>query len=199
MPLSLPSSPAPREITWIAQSAVGRSESPFTLTRQTYDYGSSRLRAIVSIPPMTRSKANDWLAFFAKIRGGEFYLGDSSRADVTTSETPRVKTQASSGSTLSTELWTPSTSNLLAPGDWFDVVASNGKKCLFQCLEAVASDGSGEATISIFPNVRTTIAAATSLNFASPQGVFVIDDAPSLSFDSSKLLKGFSFDCSQVQ
>ena len=199
MPLSLPTTPGNREITWIPQQAIGRSESPFTLKRQTYDYGSSRWRAIVKLPPMTRTAASEWLAFFAKVRGSEFYLGDSSKADVVTAETPRIKTQASSGAVLATELWTPSTADLLAPGDWFDVTAANGKKCLFQVLDAVSSDGSGEATISVFPNARTTISATTSLNFTSPQGTFVLDDAPAFNFDQSKLLKGISFECVQVQ
>lgn len=200
MPLTLPATPGTREITWIPQAAVGRSESPFTLKRQTYDYGSSRWKAIVTLIPMTREKASAWMAFFSKLRGQEFYLTDSSKDDVVTSETPTfTNTVASGSSVIATQGWTASQSNLLAAGDWFDVTADNGKKALFQVLDAVSSDGSGNANINVFPNVRTQINSGAALNFTGPKGVFLLDDAPAMRFDFNQLLQGLSFECSQVQ
>ena len=200
MPLTLPTEPGIREISWIHESAIGRSESPFTLARQTYDYGSSRLKAIVSLPTMTRAKADDWVAFFAKVRGQGFYLSDSSRADLSSTETAALTaTVASGASVIATQGWTISTSDLMTPGDWFDVVANNGDTALFQVLDSVSSDGSGNANINVFPNVRTQINSGVILNFSNPKGVFVIDDIPAFRFDVNKLLQGFSFECSQVQ
>lgn len=199
MPLELPAYPGAQSITWIPQAVVARSESPFTLKRQTYDYGSSRWKAVVKLPAMGRELAAEWMAFFAKVKGQEFYLGDNSRNDLVTIEAPTLKNTVASSSVLVTQGWTPSTSDLLRPGVWFDIVATNGKKCLFQVSDAVSSDGSGEANINIFPNVRTTITAGASLNFIKPQGVFLIDDVPSLEFDSNPIMQGLSFECSQVQ
>jgi len=199
MPLTLPSQPGNRSITWMPQAAVRKSVSPFTFAPQTFDYGSARWKVVLSLPPMTRAKADEWMAFFAKVRDQEFYLGDSSRADVSTTETPTLASAVSSGSVFSTTGWTPNQADLLKPGDWFDITAANGKKALFQVSDSVSSDGSGNATINVFPNARTTINSGQALNFTSPVGVFLLDDFPALEFDSNKLLQGFSFEASQVQ
>lgn len=195
-----PTDPGIQEITWIPETVVARSESPFTLKRQTYDYGSSRWKAIVKLPPMTRAKAQAWMAFFASLKGGEFYLSDSSKASVVSGETASLSATVASGAALiATQGWTPSTADLLTAGDWFDVAANNGNTALFQVLENVTSDGSGNANVSVFPNVRTQINSGAVLNFTNPKGVFVIDDTPSFRFDVNKLLSGLSFECSQVQ
>ena len=199
MPINLPTVSGFRSITWIPEVAVAQAESPFTLKRQVYDYGSSRWKAIVKLPPMTRTHAAEWVAFFASVRGQEFYLSDTSTSDVSTSETPTVLSTISSGSTIPTTGWTASTANVLSAGDWFDMGAAIGKRTFFQVTSAVSSDSSGNATIAVFPSVRTAIASGAALNFSGPKGVFLIDDIPALKYNADKLLEGVSFECSQVQ
>src|SRR4051812_939129 len=67
--VSMPSSPAAKSIEFTAEDVVGAFTSSFTGQQQTYDWSAAWLEASVSLPPLTQSQAQPWIAFLLQLRG----------------------------------------------------------------------------------------------------------------------------------
>src|SRR5438270_4518338 len=63
------------------QGAASVSQSPFTGSRQVFEWPGEYLTAQVALPPMNALKARAWCATLALLRGrsGTFLLGDTSQ------------------------------------------------------------------------------------------------------------------------
>jgi len=77
-PLNTPTNIGIANITLMAESAVAVSQSPFTFTQQVVAHPGQRWAASVSLPPMKRVDAENWIAFLLSLKGqvGTFLLGD---------------------------------------------------------------------------------------------------------------------------
>jgi hypothetical protein len=140
-------------ITWIELNNVVKTLSPFALVEQVQDMGAAKWRIEVSIDPLTRAEAQPWIAFLSALHGpkGTFLFGDEifkSPINGIPTGTPLVKGANQSGDTLITDGWANSTLVLKA-GDMFSV--SNR---IYRALLDVTSNGSGEATIDIWPRAK---------------------------------------------
>lgn len=70
-PLSLPSSPAPREVTIWRESVVAVTTSPFSLGEQVYVHPGKRWKLHITFPPMVEADAAAWYQFFFDMNGRE--------------------------------------------------------------------------------------------------------------------------------
>jgi hypothetical protein len=171
----MPTSPGFRNVDWDATSLIGEDVSPYTQALQVQDWQQDVLSASVELPPMTRQQAQQWIAFRLQLRGslGVFMLGDalqSAPLGVATG-TPVTVGTSQSGYSLNTNGWTPSVTGILQPGDYIQL----GFR-LYRCLDVVNSDVSGNASFNIFPSLRESPPAGTSVITRNAQGMFRLAD-----------------------
>lgn len=95
-----------------------------------------------------------------------------------TASSPQVNGANQSGYSLITNGWEPNTNDLLLAGDYISIVSApvNAGDMsiprLYSVTQPVSSDGSGNATLSIFPPIREIPANGTSINLSNTQGLF---------------------------
>ncbi len=152
--------------------SVSANTSPFTHQAQTIDWQTDWWSGQVSLPPMQRGKAQAWIAFLAELRGmgAAFYLGDPMGAKPTgwahgVAVTAGVN--ASRSSLLAITGLTANTQRQLLPGDYLQVGAR-----LHQNLDVVNSDGTGSATLNIWPRLRESPASGSAVTLHNAQGLF---------------------------
>lgn len=77
-PLNTPTNIGIANITLMAENAVAVSQSPFTFSQQVVAHPGQRWAASISLPPMKRQDAENWIAFLLSLKGqvGTFLLGD---------------------------------------------------------------------------------------------------------------------------
>jgi hypothetical protein len=157
---TLPGVTAPATIEWDAQEAVAASVSPFTGQTQTYDWQNSWWEGHVSLPPMSRYASDAWSSFILECRGqsNTFSLGDPKAVlpKGPALGSPVVSGAAQTGYSLITRGWSPSIISNLLPGDYIQI----GYR-MYKILVAANSDSSGDATLSIWPNLRDQPADGT--------------------------------------
>lgn len=156
-----------------AKSVVGVSQSPFTGQQQVYKHQGQWWEAEVSLPPMKRADAEQVAAFLLKMNGqyGTFLLGDPANTaprGVGTG-TPLVKGGSQTGDTLITDGWTTSTTGILKAGDWIQL-GSDSTTRLYKVLDDVDSNSSGEATLTLWPSLRSSPSDNAAIVVSSPKG-----------------------------
>jgi hypothetical protein len=169
--VALPASPVPSSIEFTANDIVASNISPFTGQQQVLDWQAGWLEASVMMPPMPEAQAKAWTAFFLQVRGQAcvFPLGVPNPPGIviTPAGSPVVNGANQTGYSLLTRGWTASAANVLDPGDWFQV----GSR-LHQNLDAANADGSGDATLNIWPPLRESPADGTALVLSNPVGLW---------------------------
>ena len=162
---------APSSIEWDANEAVAVNESPYTFQSQTYDWMASILTGTVSFPAMNRYSYDAWGAFILACRGqlNGFLLGDP-KANLPkgkASGTPLVNGANQTGYSLASHGWTANKFGILLPGDYLQI----GYR-LYRVTASVNSDGSGNATIPLWPNLRDLPADGTAIVTRNCKGLF---------------------------
>lgn len=176
-PLSLPNNVNASSFRTSIDTIVGISSSPFTFQQNVQLYDGERWRIDIALPPLSIEQAGDWLAFFGALRGasGSFYAPvdtiKTTPLGVATG-TPLVNGTNNAGSkTLNTKGWTSSITNILKAGDYLQIGTS-----VYMVLQSVDSDGSGNATLDIFPQLRATLSNNTPIITENPVTVFRLDN-----------------------
>ena len=172
-PLTLSNTPASVRLSPINRVAI--SESPFSGVQQTYQHPAQFWEAEVNYPPLSRAEAEPLVAQLTSLYGvkGTFLLNDpagTSPQGIATG-TPVVKGASQTGATLITDGWTASKTGILKAGDWIQL-GSGSTARLYKVLKDANSDGSGDSTLDIWPNLRSSPADDAALTIASASGVF---------------------------
>lgn len=176
-PLSLPQTNAIRSIELRTINAVAYSRSPFTFSGQVHAYSGQMWQADVTLKPMRRSDAEEWISWLVSLKGqfGTFYLGDplacTPRGSARDADTITVDGATTSGNTIDIQSAPVSTTNYLKAGDYMQIGTGTSRQ-LFKVLQNVSTDSSGTATVDVWPNVRTSIADSASVTVQSTQGLF---------------------------
>lgn len=176
-PLSLPTHTGLAQIELRAQNAVAKSRSPFTFASQSHAYAGQMWAADVSLPPMHRADAEQWVAWLLSLRGqlGSFLLGDplgaTSRGLASTFPANPVITDQTGGTIAVTGASTSKAGWLLA-GDYIQV-GSGSTATLHKVLQDADTDASGNVTLEIWPHIRGTRSGSISVSGA--QGRFELD------------------------
>lgn len=77
-PLALPTHTGIRSVEMRATNAVAYGRSPFTFGGQAFAYSGQMWQADITLPPMKRADAEQWIAWLMSLRGqyGTFLMGD---------------------------------------------------------------------------------------------------------------------------
>ena len=197
-PVTFPASIGVSSINIRARTVVGVSASPFTGQQQVYRHQGQWWEAEVTLPPMKRSDAEQVIAFLLKMNGqyGTFLLGDFSSAaprGVGTG-TPLVNGASQTGDELVTDGWTADTTGILKAGDWIQL-GSGSTTRLHKVLDDVDSDGSGNATINIFPSLRESPADDDAVVVTNTKGRWRLSsNETEYSLDNASIY-GITFAC----
>ena len=172
-PVTFPASIGVSSINIRAKTVVGVSSSPFTGQQQVYKHQGQWWEAEVSLPPMKRDEAEQVVSFLIKMNGqyGTFLMGDflSTAPRGIGTGTPLVNGASQAGDELVTDGWTVSTTGILKAGDWIQL-SSASTATLHKVLDDVTSDASGNATLNIFPNLRSSPDDNAIVTISSPKG-----------------------------
>lgn len=165
-------------VRFLAKTAVAVSQSPFSLSQQVYKHQGMRWEADITLPPMKRADAESWASFLLRLRGqyGTFLLGDPAAATPrgsasTTPGTPLVNGASQTGENLNIDGCPTSVTGYLKAGDYIQL-GSSATAQLYKVLEDVDTNASGEATLNIFPNLRSSPSDDASVTVSNAKGLF---------------------------
>ena len=161
--LTMPTTPNFTASLFGLRAATQRFKSPLVGTVQTLELPGARWFVTYTLPLMTHDEAAPWQSFVVELMGasGRFFGFDPNRTTPrgvydSGQDTPLVNGADQTGSSLITDGWrTSTTSDLLLPGDYFEVTA-DGKKELHMVIAAVDGDSGGNATITFKPPLRSS-------------------------------------------
>lgn len=154
---------------------VGMSEAPFSASEEIQEHPGKLWTGQFSWQFFTRAEAANYVAWLAALRGkvGTFTMGDplgqSPRGSALGS--PEVNGASQSGLQLVTDGWTASESGLLLRGDYIQLGSASLPR-LYMVTQDVSSDGSGNATIDIWPNLRESPSDNEPLVLEGTKGTF---------------------------
>ena len=177
-PLSTPTNKTIAGIRLTARNVVGVSTSPFSFKQQTYQFSGQRWEADITLPQMNRENAEEWVAFLMKLYGqkGTFLLGDplggTARGSASSAAgTPVVNGASQTGGTLAIDGLPASATGYLKAGDYIQL-GSAATAQLYKVLNDADSNGSGEATLDVWPNLRSSPSDGATVVVANAKGVF---------------------------
>tara|TARA_R110000824_G_scaffold69136_7_gene178090 strand:+ start:162 stop:797 length:636 start_codon:yes stop_codon:yes gene_type:complete len=179
-PISLPSSSTtqPKSTNFRIVRQIGESTSIFTGAQQVYKHIGEWWEVEVSLPPMNNAGAREWIASLVSMRGvfGQMYLGDwdgrTARGTASSSAgTPLVNGASQTGNALVIDGATASQTGYLKAGDYIQLGSGISQRLHMVTADA-NTDGSGNATLSIEPALRSSPANDLAITVASCKGVF---------------------------
>lgn len=179
-PLVLPSVGLFIRFSLNAESIAGESTSPFTFEQQIQVHQGMRWTSRVSIAPLKRINAVQWITFLRKLNGlqGTFLMGDlgAKLPQGIATGTPQVNGASQIGQTLLTKGWTTGVTGILLAGDYIQI-GTGATSRLYQNLNDVNSDGGGLATLDIWPQIRSPSPADSAVIIVNnPVGLFRLSE-----------------------
>lgn len=172
-PITLPSSPCPSRVTLMPFNKTALSESPFTGRTQTQRQAFQAWRFQVEYPSMTKTQARQWLAALMSLEGrsGTFLFGDTvwKTPSGTWAGSPVVNGVGQTGATLAVSGFTAGAT--VKAGDHFQISSGEFSR-LHTNLTDQTADGSGLATLDIWPRHRSSPGSGDAITATSPKGVF---------------------------
>ena len=177
-PLTFPTQTGVAAVEITATDIVSISESPFTLAQQVVRHAGARWSATISIPPVNRSDSEYWNSFLLRLRGqfGTFLLGDPNAATprgsaASAAGTPVVNGASQTGNELAIDGLPVSATGYLLAGDYIQL-GSGSTARLYKVLEDVDTNGSGEATLNLWPDLRSSPADGATVTVSGAKGIF---------------------------
>lgn len=134
---------------------VAMSESPFSLSQQTYEHPGKRWEAHIEMALMTRARAEEWIGgFFAALNGvkGTFLMGDPAGATArgALGGTPLVNGAGQTGQVLNIDGCSNNITNWLRKGDYVQLGAGSTAR-LHKSMSDASSNGSGQVVLDLWP------------------------------------------------
>ena len=143
------------------RNAVAVSESPFTYKQDIVAHTGKAWACNVRIPSQQRDLVEDWLAFLLSLKGpvGTFLMGDPIGATPRgsakdTPGTPAVQGAAQTGNELNIDGLPLSATGYLLAGDYIQLGAGSTAR-LYKTLTQTNSNGAGQATLDLWPDILT--------------------------------------------
>jgi hypothetical protein len=196
-PITLPTSPTSRIITLRKRSVGALGVSPFSLVSQAQISGGQQWAGTVTLPPMMRASAEPWVSALISLNGieGSFLAGDT--ANLTPrgigTGTPLVNGGSQTGYDLVTDGWTAGQTGIMKAGDWLQL-GSGSTSRLYKVMVDANSDGSGNATLTLWPKLRSSPANNAAITVNSPKGRFMLAEEVEWSINEAKVYEGLSFE-----
>ena len=178
-PISFPSDISFSDFTITAMNAVSSSRSPYTFSEQVYKWSGQGWKISGSLPYMNRETAEKYNSFLIKLNGkyGSFLLSppDAIAPQGSWAGTPLVDGASQTGNELNIKGLTPSQTNIAVAGDYLQL-GSDSSAFLYKVLDNADSDGSGNATLTIYPDIRVSPSDSAAIVTSSPKGRFRLSD-----------------------
>ena len=180
-PLTFPTQTGVAAVEFTATDVVSVSQSPFTFSQQVVRHAGARWSATISIPPVKRSDSEYWNSFLLRLRGqyGSFLLGDPNAATprgsaASAAGTPVVNGASQTGNELAIDGLPASATGYLKAGDYIQLGSASTSR-LYKVLEDVDSNGSGEATLNLWPDLRSSPADGATVVVSNAKGLFRLE------------------------
>ena len=177
-PLAFPTQTGIAQVQLVASDTVSVTESPFTRSQQVVRHAGARWSATINIPPVKRSDAEYWNSFLLRLRGqfGTFLVGDPNAATPRGSAssaagTPVVNGASQTGNNLNIDGLPASATGYLKAGDYIQL-GTGATSRLYKVLEDVNSNGSGQATLNLWPDLRSSPANDATVVVSGAKGLF---------------------------
>ncbi|WCL55091.1 hypothetical protein [Gimibacter soli] len=171
-PLVMPSSPTPSAVELYIDRNQTKTES-YSRLLQVQRAPGDRWTGKLTMPPMTKAQATDWLGFFDALDGfvGTFWMP---HPDFTVASggaggiaSGRVKGAGQLGARIVTDGWGANVAGLLRRGDVIQI-----GNHLHRVTKDVGSDSGGNATLDIAPAIYTAPADNSAVVTDGPKGLF---------------------------
>jgi len=191
-PLALPSATGFKSLVVTQDANVALTESPWAYNQQTQQNQGQRWMFDVQLPIMTRANAMIWQAFFLSLNGrqGTFTMGDPANTapQGIGTGTALVNGASQAGQSLITDGWTAGQTGILKAGDWLQLGTGLTSR-LYRQLVDVNSDGSGNATLTLWPNVALGNSPADNapITVQNTVGLFRLMDVVPFSVDNATM------------
>lgn len=197
-PITLPATPGFTNVRVQPKSVVGVFSSPFTMQQQVYAHPGQLWTAEFELPAMSRVEAAPWVAALTSLNGSEgtFLFGDpawSTPQGIGTG-TPLVNGGSQTEYDLITDGWTASQTGIVKAGDWLQIGAGSTVH-LHMVMADANSDGSGNATITIWPRLRNSPTDNTALSVSSALGLWRLSGNTPWSININQLISGLTVQC----
>jgi hypothetical protein len=193
-PISLPALPCPSRITEIKLNRDALTESPFTGTQQIQKLSYEAWRYVLEYPALTNAQAREWSAALASLRGrsGTVLFGAAiwGTPKGTWAGAPVVNGVGQSGTTLALSGFTAGAT--FKAGDRLQISSGEFAR-MHECLSDGTADGSGLATLDIWPGHRTAPGAIDPVTATNAKGVFRLA-ASEFSLNWDRPIYGFTLD-----
>jgi len=175
-PLNLPTAAGISRVVFSAESVVGVTESPFSFNQQIFRHAGQRWLAQITLPPLTQDQGEEWASFLLRLRGrfGTFLLGDpaSETARGSAGQAPGTPVlDAANGDSIDITGAPASATGYLKAGDYIQIGSAANAR-LYKVLEQVNTNGSGAATLNIWPAFRENAALGSSIIVNNARGLF---------------------------
>ena len=175
--LSLPSGIKPSSMEFGIEYNTHINTSPLSGSIQTVEIPGARWKASLTFNSLQPDDGREMAAFITSLRGssGRFYITDyshSSPRGTNLFSTVTVDGASQVGNTINTSGWTATQTGLLLPGDYIELEGSELKMVTAQ----VDSDGSGDATITFDPPIRTSPSDASTILTTGYRTVVLLDN-----------------------
>lgn len=199
-PLTPPSTPGIKRITWKMIRSSVRSTSEFSLISQVQEFSGRKLEASVTMPEMNRDQAEAWNAFLLMLDGdrGTFLLGDPAAKTPRGAwlGTPVVAAGNNAGSSiLVLEGLTPNIADQVRAGDWIQLPNYR----IHKCLRDADSSNDGQVTLDVWPHLRQAYPQGSAVITSNTKGQFRMKDSSYTTWESDeRQIFGISFECEEA-
>ena len=176
-PLTMPATPSFKSSEFTLRRKVGLSESPYTGSQQVYEFDYALWAGTVTLPPMKRENARNWIAFLLQLHGrrGTFLLGDpdAKTSQGTISGVVTVSGAHSAGDyTLSLDTAQNSASDQFKVGDYIQIGSGAAAKLHLIVENSGASGVTGIVDVTIEPALKVAYTGGESVSYTNPVGNF---------------------------
>lgn len=153
----------------------GGPVSPWTFKREVQDFGGQQWRMTISTLPMVDEEARSFAAFLTGLRGniGRFRHGDPYRSlpRGAVAGAPVIAAATAGQQEVSVSGLTASTLRQFAVDDYIEIDGS-----LYTVLVDTDSDALGNATVPVWPDLRSSYAVSTEIVYRNPRGTWRLKD-----------------------
>jgi hypothetical protein len=175
-PLTMPSTPAFKNSEFALSRKVSVAESQFTGAQQVYEYDYALWGGTVTLPPMKRAQAAEWVAFLLKLHGrkGTFYLGDPDSKEPRGDATGIITingAHSAGATTISVDTSQNSTADLFKVGDYIQIGTGLSSKLHMVVDDSADSDSSGVVSLNIEPQLKAALSGGETVTVSEPVGV----------------------------
>ena len=200
-PLTLPSHTGRRSMELRATNAVTVERSPFTYASQAQASAGQMWQADVTLPPMIRADAERWVAWLVSLRGqfGTFTMGDPIGATPrgAIGGTPLVNGASQVGEDLAIDGCTANVTGWLRAGDYVQLGTASSAT-LHKVLADVNTNASGQATLLLWPHIRTAPANNATVIVTNTVGRWRLASNESSWSVNEASIYGISFSCMEA-